>query len=139
MSIPRGAQYLIARAQLKININLISTGAEGGFRVRVGTNIGTEVYIDLHNDFDSGFTIYDGNATDNDDVTWWDVTSIVPDPTNGPFDETDWANSAHLLQIQGMLDSNTTDLEIRTIRQWSWLTESYLPSIPPVWSPSEYS
>jgi hypothetical protein len=140
IGIPAYADYLLARAQIKLNAGT-NARCSAGFRVRVSGQTGTEVYISLDPDFDQGFTIYDGNVTDNDDTTWWDVTSIVPDPSVGPFDATDWGSLIHLLEIQAVRGvTNCVDVEVRTShRQWTWIPADYLPTIPPLWVPSEYA
>ena len=138
--IPSYAQYLIARAQIQLNATA-DANCVGNYRVKVGTHTGTEVSIWLDPDFDLGFTIYDGNVLDNDNTTWWDVTSIIPDPANGPFDASDWSSLVHSLEVQGARgNTNCADVEIRTnTRQWTWITKDQLPTIPPIWIPSEYS
>jgi hypothetical protein len=136
--IPAYADYLLARSQIKLNATS-NIQTQAIYRVKVGSNTGSQVIITLDPDA-ANFTIYDGDVTSNDDVTWFDVTSIVPDPANGPFDTTDWTSLTHLLEVQVYCGANITDVELRTsMRQWTWISADYLPTIPPVWVPSEYS
>jgi hypothetical protein len=138
---PGYAQYLIARCQMKVNA-ASDEQTQAGFRVNVGTNIGTEIYLNLNPSYlpPPAVSLFDGNVLDNDDITWFDVTSIIPNPVNGPFIGADIGNVSRILEIQGYCVANCIDVEIRTDhREWTWITEDYLPTIPPFWIPSEYS
>jgi len=137
MGIPNGAQRLLCRAQVKANMTS-NVQTSFIFRCTLGSHTGklTQRTLSPNYDPDLEWSLLDGNVLDNDDTTWWDMTSIIPDPTiDGPFVEADWNSGIHLIEVElSATDANLVDLEVRTDRrQWEWISEDYLPTMPPDW------